>query len=191
MLFPLVPDGVAIASASLRYLATRTSALTLFATHYTSLAQLATVLPHQVAAYYLAYKEHPEHPRPDAPAASASATSSSTASPSAASPIVLLYKAVPGVAPRSFGFHVAQMAGLPASVVERGLVAADRAEEAALARVLGGRRRLATVAAVIRAVRGVESLDGAGFGELIRASKRARRALDATDPPPGPKTETD
>lgn len=88
-------DGMAIARAVVEYLHNRPglSAMTLFATHYHELTELADVLP-RVRNFNVAVAE--EHGR-----------------------IVFLRRIVPGGADRSYGVHVAELAGLPKAVVQR------------------------------------------------------------------------
>jgi DNA mismatch repair protein MutS len=88
-------DGMAIARAVVEYLHNRPDAhpRTLFATHYHELVELAEHLPH-VRNYNVAVAE--EHGR-----------------------IVFLRRVVPGGADRSYGVHVAELAGLPKAVVQR------------------------------------------------------------------------
>ena len=68
-------------------------AKTLFATHYHELTQLADLLP-GVRNYNVAVSE-------------------------ADGEVVFLHKIVPGGADRSYGIHVAQLAGLPRPVIQR------------------------------------------------------------------------
>lgn len=88
-------DGVSIAWAMVEYVHNHPDvrAKTLFATHYHELTQLAELLP-GVRNYNVAVTE-------------------------ADNKVVFLHKIVPGGADRSYGIHVAQLAGLPASVVGR------------------------------------------------------------------------
>ncbi|MHB8378172.1 MAG: DNA mismatch repair protein MutS [Dehalococcoidia bacterium] len=88
-------DGMAIARAVVEYLHNRPGlqAKTLFATHYHELVDLAQHLP-RVRNYNVAVAE--EQGR-----------------------IVLLRRIVPGGADRSYGVHVAELAGLPRAVVQR------------------------------------------------------------------------
>jgi DNA mismatch repair protein MutS len=88
-------DGMAIARAVVEYLHNRPGlqAKTLFATHYHELTELAGTLP-RVRNYNVAVAE--EQGR-----------------------IVLLRRIVPGGADRSYGVHVAELAGLPKPVVQR------------------------------------------------------------------------
>ena len=88
-------DGVSIAWAMVEYVHNhpRLRAKTLFATHYHELTQLADLLP-GVRNYNVAVTE-------------------------ADNKVVFLHKIVPGGADRSYGIHVAQLAGLPGPVVGR------------------------------------------------------------------------
>jgi len=88
-------DGVSIAWAIVEYLHNhpKLRSKTLFATHYHELTQLADLLP-GVRNYNVAVSE-------------------------ADGEVVFLYKIVPGGADRSYGIHVAQLAGLPRPVIQR------------------------------------------------------------------------
>jgi DNA mismatch repair protein MutS len=88
-------DGVSIAWAVVEYIHNHPSlrAKTLFATHYHELTQLADVLP-GVRNYNVAVTE-------------------------ADGSVVFLHQIIPGGADRSYGIHVAQLAGLPRPVVQR------------------------------------------------------------------------
>jgi DNA mismatch repair protein MutS len=88
-------DGVSIAWAVVEYLHNHPGlrAKTLFATHYHELTQLAELLP-GVRNYNVAVSE-------------------------AQGKVVFLHRIVPGGADRSYGIHVAQLAGMPRPVVQR------------------------------------------------------------------------
>ncbi len=88
-------DGVSIAWAIVEYIHNhpRLRAKTLFATHYHELTELAEVLPH-VRNYNVAVAEEGDR-------------------------VVFLHQIVPGGADRSYGIHVAQLAGLPRPVIHR------------------------------------------------------------------------
>jgi DNA mismatch repair protein MutS len=88
-------DGLSIAWAVVEYLHNhpRLKAKTLFATHYHELIQLADHLPH-VRNYNVAVAEEGDK-------------------------VVFLHHIVPGGADRSYGIHVAQLAGLPKPVIRR------------------------------------------------------------------------
>ncbi|MBV6396477.1 MAG: DNA mismatch repair protein MutS [Anaerolineales bacterium] len=88
-------DGVSIAWAVIEFVHNHPQlrAKTLFATHYHELTQLAELLP-GVRNYNVAVSE-------------------------ADNKVVFLHKIVPGGADRSYGIHVAQLAGLPKPVIAR------------------------------------------------------------------------
>jgi DNA mismatch repair protein MutS len=88
-------DGVSIAWAVVEYIHNHPSlrAKTLFATHYHELTQLAELLP-GVHNYNVAVTE-------------------------ADGTVVFLHQIIPGGADRSYGIHVAQLAGLPRPVIQR------------------------------------------------------------------------
>lgn len=88
-------DGLSIAWGIIEYIHNHPHlrAKTLFATHYHELTQLAELLP-GVRNYNVAVSE-------------------------ADGKVVFLHKIIPGGADRSYGIHVAQLAGLPAPVIGR------------------------------------------------------------------------
>jgi DNA mismatch repair protein MutS len=88
-------DGMAIARAVVEFLHNRkeVAARTLFATHYHELTALADVLP-RVQNAHVAVREE-------------------------GSDVVFEHRIVPGPSDRSYGIHVARLAGLPAAVVSR------------------------------------------------------------------------
>jgi DNA mismatch repair protein MutS len=88
-------DGLSIAWAIVEYLHNhpRLRPRTLFATHYHELTGLADFLP-AVANYNVAVAEEGDR-------------------------VVFLHKIIPGGAGRSYGIHVAQLAGLPRDVINR------------------------------------------------------------------------
>lgn len=88
-------DGIAIARAIIEYMHNhpQAHAKTLFATHYHELTELETYLP-RVKNYNVAVVEQGDH-------------------------VVFLHKIVRGGADKSYGIHVAQLAGVPRPVVNR------------------------------------------------------------------------
>ncbi|MBL8057325.1 MAG: DNA mismatch repair protein MutS, partial [Anaerolineales bacterium] len=88
-------DGLSLAWAIVEYIHNHPGlkAKTLFATHYHELTDLAALLP-GVRNYNVAVTEEGEH-------------------------VVFLHRIVPGGADRSYGIHVAQLAGLPRAVIGR------------------------------------------------------------------------
>ncbi len=88
-------DGISIAWAIIEYLHShpKLKPFTLFATHYHELTDLAELFP-GVRNYNVAVTE-------------------------ADGKVIFLHKIIPGSADRSYGIHVAQLAGLPAPVINR------------------------------------------------------------------------
>jgi DNA mismatch repair protein MutS len=88
-------DGVSIAWAMVEFIHShpKLKSYTLFATHYHELTQLAGLLP-GVKNYNIAVSESDGR-------------------------VVFLHKIIPGGADRSYGIHVAQIAGLPKPVIQR------------------------------------------------------------------------
>ncbi len=86
-------DGVSIAWATGEHVHDRIGARTLFATHYHELAQLAQVCD-AVRNLNVAVREWQNE-------------------------VVFLHRVVPGATDRSYGIHVAKLAGVPAEVLER------------------------------------------------------------------------
>lgn len=88
-------DGMAIARAVIEFIHNnpRLNCRTLFATHYHELTELPNILP-RTANHNVAVAEQGDN-------------------------IVFLHRVLPGGADQSYGVHVAQLAGMPRSVVER------------------------------------------------------------------------
>ena len=88
-------DGLSIARSVIEYIhnSPQMGSKTLFATHYHELTQLANVLP-RVRNYTVAVSEEDGE-------------------------VVFLHRIVPGGADKSYGIHVAQVAGLPKAVISR------------------------------------------------------------------------
>jgi len=88
-------DGLAIARAVVEYIHNnpKIRAKTLFATHYHELTEVAKYLPH-VCNYNVAVTEEGNR-------------------------VIFLHRIIPGGADRSYGIHVAQIAGVPKAVTDR------------------------------------------------------------------------
>ncbi|MDX2160455.1 MAG: DNA mismatch repair protein MutS [bacterium] len=88
-------DGLAIARSIVEYIhnSPRLNCRTLFATHYHELTELPNILP-RARNYNVGVTEHGDD-------------------------IVFLHKVLPGGADRSYGVHVAQLAGMPRPVIDR------------------------------------------------------------------------
>ena len=116
-------DGISIAWAATEYLHNEVRAKTLFATHYHELTALADHLD-RVANVHVAVDDG-QSP------SSASGTSSRTVDDSGAD-VTFLRTIEPGAADRSYGVHVAGLAGVPDPVVDRaeGVLERLRGDEA-------------------------------------------------------------
>jgi DNA mismatch repair protein MutS len=87
-------DGLSIAWAVVEFLhSLKPRPRTLFATHYHELTELAAILE-RVRNYHIAVKEWQDN-------------------------VIFLHKIMPGPTDQSFGIHVAKIAGIPRSVIER------------------------------------------------------------------------
>jgi DNA mismatch repair protein MutS len=86
-------DGLSLAWAVVEYLHDRVGCRTLFATHYHELTELANTLA-GVRNFNVAVREWQDQ-------------------------VVFLHKILPGAADKSYGIHVARLAGVPPKVVER------------------------------------------------------------------------
>ncbi|MFQ5879393.1 MAG: DNA mismatch repair protein MutS, partial [Dehalococcoidia bacterium] len=97
-------DGLAIAQAVVEFIHNRPdlAAKTLFATHYHELVNMASLLP-RLRNFNVAVAEE-------------------------GGQVVFLHKILPGGADRSYGVHVAQLAGLPRAVVQRAREVLDQLE---------------------------------------------------------------
>jgi DNA mismatch repair protein MutS len=130
-------DGLALAYAIARHLAESSRCYTLFATHYFELTQLAADLPN-VANVHLDAVEHKDR-------------------------IVFLHRLEGGPADRSYGIHVAHLAGIPKDVVR------------------AARRHLAELEKQLRPSSAQPDLFAAGAPAPV-AEDELRDALDAIKP---------
>ncbi|KAJ9645188.1 Mismatch repair protein msh3 [Coniosporium tulheliwenetii] len=116
-------DGVAIAEAVLEYLVSVVKCLTLFITHYQSLARLSGSFPDgRLRNVHMRFEE--------------SGTEGEEV-------VTFLYEVAEGVAHRSYGLNVARLANVPRSVVEVARVKSGEMEEGMR------RRRLANLARIM------------------------------------------
>ncbi|GBG59433.1 hypothetical protein CBR_g38458 [Chara braunii] len=137
-------DGVAIAYATLKHLLKETKCLTLFVTHYPSVAELVVEFTGQVAAYFVSFLASQSSQtaaasslkagKVDAQHAHKGTSDGAGAGKESASDITFLYKLVPGVASCSFGLHVAKLAEIPQAVIDRAAVMASSLQAEVLAR---------------------------------------------------------
>ncbi|MBV7337059.1 DNA mismatch repair protein MutS [Chloroflexi bacterium TSY] len=157
-------DGLSIAWAVIEYIHNHPDlrARTLFATHYHELTELAERLPH-VINYNVAVDDGGEF---------------NDNSIDANRDVIFLHRILPGKADRSYGVHVARMAGLPLTVVNRAeeiLVDLERSGAAGPKRLLdddgkGSKKRVTRqvtlFADVHPAVEALRSLDVNGLTPL-------------------------
>jgi len=99
-------DGIALAWSIVEYLHNRVGAKTLFATHYHELTELAGQLP-RMRNYNVAVREWQDR-------------------------IIFLHKIIEGATDRSYGLHVARLAGVPQDVIARARVILANLEETEL-----------------------------------------------------------
>ena len=115
-------DGISVAWATLEWICNKVCARTLFATHYHELTRLEGKLPGLANAHM----------------AVEGGRAGSTAQTAAS--IRFLYLLKEGAANESFGVQVAQLAGLPAPVIERAWQVLADLEQSAVAPVIGDAR---------------------------------------------------
>jgi DNA mismatch repair protein MutS len=96
-------DGLSIAWATLEYLHNVNQCRTLFATHYHELTQLSETLE-KLGCYTINVKDWDGK-------------------------IIFLHEVIKGQADRSYGIHVAELAGLPKQVIERAQIILEQLEE--------------------------------------------------------------
>jgi len=106
-------DGLALAWATLRHLHDRVRCRTILATHYHQLTELVEGLPGARNAH-LAVREQGEE-------------------------IVFLHRLVPGSTDRSYGLHVAKLAGLPTELTDEARRLLRKLEEEGVAATAPGR----------------------------------------------------
>ncbi|XP_014671556.1 PREDICTED: DNA mismatch repair protein Msh3-like [Priapulus caudatus] len=151
-------DGAAIATATLRYVATELRCLTLFVTHYPHVAALETSLPHCIANYHMAFMLEGDTGNDDGNSDDGSdddrgndvdegdgggedGCGGSDLSLSGwqqrargggngrPAEVTFLYRLTAGAASRSYGLNVARLAGIPARVLRAAHARAARLEE--------------------------------------------------------------
>ncbi|KAF9676304.1 hypothetical protein SADUNF_Sadunf09G0124900 [Salix dunnii] len=126
-------DGGAIAYATLYHLLDQKRCMVLFVTHYPKIAEIKTEFPGSVGAYHVSYLTSQKN-------------EGAIESTCDTEDVTYLYKLVPGVSEKSFGFNVAQLAELPSSCIRRATIMAARLE-AVLSSRLGKEQLLETLPA--------------------------------------------
>ena len=135
-------DGMSIARAVVEYIEKKIHAQTLFATHYHELTEMAD---DKIKNFCVAVKER-------------------------GAQVAFLRRIVPGAADKSYGIHVARLAGLPKTVTKRAealLAALEAKQEKVQATEAGGREETAAPPAQIDAALGMGSLFGSTLREAL------------------------
>lgn len=135
-------DGMSIARAVVEYIEKKIHAQTLFATHYHELTEMAD---DKIKNFCVAVKER-------------------------GAQVAFLRRIVPGAADKSYGIHVARLAGLPKTVTKRAealLAALEAKQEKVQAAEAGGREETAAPPAQIDAALGMGSLFGSTLREAL------------------------
>ena len=135
-------DGMSIARAVVEYIEKKIHAQTLFATHYHELTEMAD---DKIKNFCVAVKER-------------------------GAQVAFLRRIVPGAADKSYGIHVARLAGLPKTVTKRAealLAALEAKQEKVQAAEEGGREETAAPPAQDGAALGMGSLFGSTLREAL------------------------
>ena len=135
-------DGMSIARAVVEYIEKKIHAQTLFATHYHELTEMAD---DKIKNFCIAVKER-------------------------GAQVAFLRRIVPGAADKSYGIHVARLAGLPKTVTKRAealLAALEAKQEKVQAAETDGREETAAPPRQIDAALGMGSLFGSTLREAL------------------------
>jgi DNA mismatch repair protein MutS len=111
-------DGISIAWAATEYLHNEVGAFTLFATHYHELTSLAEELP-RVENVHVAVAGEPGAETGARAEAKTGAETGPDGNGGSGEGVTFLRTIEPGATDRSYGVHVADLAGVPAPVVDR------------------------------------------------------------------------
>lgn len=107
-------DGTAIAYATVHHFISKIASLTLFVTHYPSLAELDRFFPNQVTNNHMAFMTSEE--QGTTCAEGGEGEDNNVACPVVPS-VTFLYHLVNGAAARSYGLNVARLAGIPNEII--------------------------------------------------------------------------
>lgn len=107
-------DGTAIAYATAHHFISKIASLTLFVTHYPSLAELDRFFPNQVTNNHMAFMTSEE--QGTTCAEGGEGEDNNVACPVVPS-VTFLYHLVNGAAARSYGLNVARLAGIPNEII--------------------------------------------------------------------------
>lgn len=108
----------------------KVSSLTLFVTHYPSLAELQVIFPSQVSNNHMAFMTSQEEHQEGEQSAKDSAEEETGTVPS----VTFLYHLVNGAAARSYGLNVARLAGIPRDILNMAAEKSHELENAILSR---------------------------------------------------------
>ena len=150
-------DGLSLAWACCRHLASQSKAMTLFATHYFELTTLALSYP-CIQNFHMAAVENHER-------------------------VVFLYTLKKGVAEQSFGIQVAKIAGIPQSVLQEAhakLLTLEEARHELMQNVPSQRRKDGQLGFFLPSVAPDENKKAESFPEPILVELRKR--FDAVEP---------
>lgn len=151
-------DGVAIAQAVLRHVVEELRSLTLFITHYQTLARLAGQIPRGVLRnVHMKFNETGGDAARNEQSGENGESGDFGSAPSG--DVTFLYEVGEGVAHRSYGLNVAKLAGLPGGLLRRAKEESEKME------VEEGRRRLKVLAGAVGGL--VRGGDGEGEGEEL------------------------
>lgn len=144
-------DGMALAQAIIEYIHDHIGAKTLFSTHYHELTALERSLPRLSNVHARAIEENGK--------------------------VVFLHQIADGPADRSYGIHVAELAGLPASLIERARAILTELEKAAgKQEAAAGRMGDGALSEAVLAFQGNEALD---VGRAVEREKASRPSAGA------------
>ncbi|XP_057527766.1 DNA mismatch repair protein MSH3 [Amaranthus tricolor] len=113
-------DGVAIAYATLHYVLNQKKSMVLFVTHYPKIAEIQKEFPGAVGTYHVSYLTVEKK--------NSSPKSDLNGDKMDHEDVTYLYKLVPGISQRSFGFKVAKLAQLPPLCIQRAIEMASKLE---------------------------------------------------------------
>ncbi|KAI9220602.1 muts domain V-domain-containing protein [Blastocladiella britannica] len=110
-------DGFGLAYAISHHLASTVRAFTLFATHFHEMTALEAAVPTVTNLHVAAFAPVFSSDDDDTPLEAGAAAAAAATMPMKKHDVTLLYKVEPGPADKSFGIHVADVAGFPAHVI--------------------------------------------------------------------------
>lgn len=125
-------DGTAIAYATLHHFIREVSCLTLFVTHYPSLAELEAIFPNQVTNNHMAFMTSQEER--DQGNTKRCSEGGEVGDGKSVCSVTFLYHLVSGAAARSYGLNVARLAGIPREILNLAAEKSNELESAVLSR---------------------------------------------------------